>query len=192
MREIETELSGKSFRLLGAPGPIIAAIEAGLMANGAARGDSDVAELLIVSHPLLPTELVTSDFGVDEVAQSMAMATAAGRIVFVLSALASLPARRHPDYSVAMASAYAKMRAMAMQLAPKVLVNAVGIGLIEDGEVPVAGDTSMLGHVALGRPGAIADIVNAVLFFCDPANTYTTGQILNIDGGWTTGYARNF
>ena len=28
--------------------------------------------------------------------------------------------------------------------------------------------------------------------FADPLNTYTTGQMLSVDGGWTAGYGRNF
>jgi NAD(P)-dependent dehydrogenase (short-subunit alcohol dehydrogenase family) len=79
-----------------------------------------------------------------------------------------------------------------MELAPRVLVNAVGAGVIEDGDALVAGDRHMLGHASLGRAGRIDDIVNTVLFLCDPANTYTTGQILNVDGGWSVGYGRNF
>lgn len=55
-----------------------------------------------------------------------------------------------------------------------------------------AGDDAMLSHVPLGRAGTPADIANAVLFLLDPLNSYTTGQILAVDGGWTTGYGRNF
>ena len=44
----------------------------------------------------------------------------------------------------------------------------------------------------LGRPGPLAEVVAAVLFLCDPANTYTTGQLLAVDGGWMAGYGRNF
>ena len=39
---------------------------------------------------------------------------------------------------------------------------------------------------------ALDEVVAAALFLCDPANTYTTGQLLSVDGGWTAGYARNF
>jgi NAD(P)-dependent dehydrogenase (short-subunit alcohol dehydrogenase family) len=192
MREIEIDLSGKSFRLLGAAGRVAAATEAALLAGGGVGDVDGVPDLLVVSHPLLPGYPVMPEPDIDEIAQRMAATASAPRIVFVLSAMAGMPARRHPDYSVAMAAACARMRTLAMQLASNVLVNAVGAGLIGDGNEPVAGDPSMLGHVALGRPGTVADIVSAVLFFCDPANTYTTGQLLNIDGGWTTGYARNF
>ena len=37
-----------------------------------------------------------------------------------------------------------------------------------------------------------AEAVAAALFFCDPLNSYTTGQMLGVDGGWAAGYGRNF
>ena len=78
-----------------------------------------------------------------------------------------------------------------MEFGPKVLVNAVGFGAVED-ETMVSGDKAMLSHTPVGRAGCIEEAVAAVLFFCDPLNTYTTGQMLGVDGGWTAGYGRNF
>jgi NAD(P)-dependent dehydrogenase (short-subunit alcohol dehydrogenase family) len=98
--------------------------------------------------------------------------------------------RRHPDYSVQMAALFAGMRVMAMTLGPKVLVNALGVGVI--GDPPIAGDPAMLSHASLGRAGTVQEIVDTVLFFCDPLNSYTTGQLLSVDGGWSAGYGRNF
>jgi NAD(P)-dependent dehydrogenase (short-subunit alcohol dehydrogenase family) len=56
----------------------------------------------------------------------------------------------------------------------------------------VSGDKAMLSHTPVGRAGSIEEAVAAVLFFCDPLNTYTTGQMLGVDGGWMAGYGRNF
>ncbi len=113
--------------------------------------------------------------------------------MILLSALGGLPMRRHLPYSVVMAAEVAGMRGLAMQLAPNVLVNAVGAGVIEaeDGQL-LAGDRRMLTHTALLRAGTLADLANAVLFLCDPLNSYTTGQLLTVDGGWSIGYGRNF
>jgi len=115
----------------------------------------------------------------------------AGRIVFLMSAIAGMPMRRHPRFSIENASILAGMRTLAMEFGPKVLVNAVGIGAVENTTV-VSGDEAMLSHTPVGRAGSIDEAVAAVLFFCDPLNTYTTGQMLSVDGGWTAGYGRNF
>jgi NAD(P)-dependent dehydrogenase (short-subunit alcohol dehydrogenase family) len=50
----------------------------------------------------------------------------------------------------------------------------------------------MLEHVALGRPGTVDEIAVGALFLADPENSYMTGHILTIDGGWTAGYSRDF
>jgi NAD(P)-dependent dehydrogenase (short-subunit alcohol dehydrogenase family) len=98
--------------------------------------------------------------------------------------------RRHTDYSVAMASVLAGVRGLAMEFGPKVLVNALGAGAI--GEPLLAGDEAMLSHASVKRAGTMEEITDTVLFFCDPLNTYTTGQLLSVDGGWTAGYGRHF
>ena len=91
-----------------------------------------------------------------------------------------------------MAAAQAYIRSLAMQFAPRIAVNAVACGLIEDDEGKVlSGDAHMLTHVPLGHAGSITDIADAVLFLCDPLNSYTTGQTLAVDGGWSVGYGRN-
>jgi NAD(P)-dependent dehydrogenase (short-subunit alcohol dehydrogenase family) len=191
--DMTIELAGRTFRLAGAPGPIGDAVGAALAANGGRpAGEAAIADLLIVSYPLLPD---AGDGGPAPALQDSGRAMAegaGGRIVFLLSAMAALPMRSHVDYSVAMAAAFAGVRALAMQLGPKVLVNAVGAGAIAANGALLAGDERMLTHASLGRAGAAEDIVNAVLFLCDPMNSYTTGQILNVDGGWTVGYGRNF
>ena len=88
------------------------------------------------------------------------------------------------------AAALSRMRGLAMRFGPEVLVNAVGIGAI--GDPLVAGDEAMVGHASVGRVGTAMEVADTVLFLCDPANTYLTGQMLSVDGGWSAGYGRNF
>jgi NAD(P)-dependent dehydrogenase (short-subunit alcohol dehydrogenase family) len=192
---MQVDLAGKSYRCIGPGGSVGDAVADALGANGAVPTEGR-PDLLIVVQTLLPEATANDPLALLRTVTSEARAMAAaggGRVVFVLSALAGLPMRRHPEYSAAMASAAAGMRGLAMELGPKVLVNAVGAGCIEsNGGALLAGDRGMLTHAALGRAGVPADLTNAVLFLCDPANSYTTGQLLNVDGGWSVGYGRNF
>ena len=114
-------------------------------------------------------------------------ARGSGRIVNLLSVLGLLPARTHPRTSIGHAALVALTRTKAMSLAPRgVLVNALAIGAVESqGE-------DLVDHVPLGRSGRLDEVAAAALFLLDPANTYTVGHVLAVDGGWQAGYARNF
>jgi hypothetical protein len=191
---MKVDLDGKRFRLVGALDGISKAVIAALTANGARRSAEEI-DILIVSHALLPNPPARLEAWTTELtAEAEAMAAGGGgRIVLLLSAMAAIPMRRHIDYSAEMAAAAGRMRGLAMQFGPDILVNAVGAGMIgdESGHL-LSGDENQLSHVALGKPGTVEDIVNAVLFLCDPLNSYTTGQLLTVDGGWSAGYGRNF
>jgi NAD(P)-dependent dehydrogenase (short-subunit alcohol dehydrogenase family) len=192
MREIEIDLAGQPFGFIGETGELRDALVVALTESGGVPAPAEEASLVIALHPLVPSDRPVPDL-LDAVRrEGDRLAAENGRIIMVLSALASLPMRRHARYSAEMAKAWAGMRTLAMNLAPNLLVNAVGAGCIEEAATPLAGDPLMPGHAGLPRPGRLADLVNAVLFLADPANTYTTGQLLNVDGGWTVGYGRNF
>ena len=43
----------------------------------------------------------------------------------------------------------------------------------------------IINRIPLRRIGTPDDLIGAVLFFCSPASSFVTGQILTIDGGLT-------
>jgi len=192
---MEIDLAGATIALEGASNPVVEAALAALRANdGRLVEGIQAADILLVSCPLRPGVTAENPGALYAVARKMAVAMTehgSGRIVFLLSATAGMPMRRHPRFSMENASILAGMRTLAMEFGPKVLVNAVGVGAVED-ETMVSGDKAMLSHTPVGRAGSIEEAVAAVLFFCDPLNTYTTGQMLGVDGGWMAGYGRNF
>ena len=191
---MEIDLAGASVALEGGNNPIAEAAWAALLANGARIAESAAPDILLISCPLLP-QLAEADVHEKlRLARKSATAMAErgdGRIVFLLSAIAGMPMRRYPAFSADMAGIMAGLRTLAMEFGPTVLVNAVGFGLIA-AEQTISGDEAQLTHIPLGRPGTISEAVTAVLFLCDPLNSYTTGQLLSVDGGWTAGYGRNF
>lgn len=190
---MQIELKSSSVELRGETNPVALACLNALAANGATIGAVTLLpDILLVSLPLLPVEVLdpTALLATARTTGESMVARGSGRVVFLVSAAAGMPMRRHPAFSVAMASVMATVRTLAMQLGPHVLVNAVGVGAV--GAPLVAGDTAMLGHASVKRPGTVAEVTDTVLFYCDPLNTYTTGQLLSVDGGWSAGYARNF
>jgi gluconate 5-dehydrogenase len=38
----------------------------------------------------------------------------------------------------------------------------------------------------MGRPGKPEELDGALIYFASDASSFTTGQLLSIDGGWTT------
>jgi len=193
------ELEGRKAGIFGARHAAAEAVAEALAGNGASvawLGEEAAAEgvdILVLSHPLIaePGDGTTLTRAAERAARAMA-GRGGGRIVHLVSAMAVIPMRRHADFSAAAASIAASVRALAMNAAPHVLVNAVAAGAIGEEGMLTAGDAAMLSHVPLGRTGSSRDIAHAVLFLVDPMNSYTTGQVLTVDGGWTAGYGRNF
>jgi NAD(P)-dependent dehydrogenase (short-subunit alcohol dehydrogenase family) len=119
-----------------------------------------------------------------------AAATAAGRIVNVASVLGLVPVREAGAVSSRAAAIFSLTRVLAMELGDKgVLVNGLAVGAVEAGD---SVGERMLSHVPLARRATLDEIAGAVLFLVDPDNSYMTGHVLAVDGGWSAGYARDF
>ncbi len=112
-----------------------------------------------------------------------------GAVVNITDVHAERPLAGYPLYCAAKAGLLGLTRALAIELAPQVRVNAVAPGPIlwPEGEATgfaAAERTQIVEHTLLKRCGAPHDIARAVRFLLDEA-TYVTGQVLNVDGGRT-------
>lgn len=126
-----------------------------------------------------------------------------GRIINISSIAGVVPLRLQCAFTAAKAGVNNLTRAMAIELGSDgILVNAIAPGSImtdgtrklfysEDGLFH-ENVQRMIDHVPLGRPGNPDEIAVAALFLAAPENTFTTGHILVVDGGWTAGYHRDF
>jgi NAD(P)-dependent dehydrogenase (short-subunit alcohol dehydrogenase family) len=115
-----------------------------------------------------------------------AFAPFVGRVVNVVSAAGLVPVRDAIGHSAHHAALASLTRGLAMELGPDVLVNALAVGALgEDG-------SRLVSHSPLKRPATAAEVGVAALFLADPRNTYTTGHVMAVDGGWSIGYARDF
>ncbi len=109
---------------------------------------------------------------------------ARGAIVNLADIYAERPLRDHAVYGMGKAALVHMTRALALELAPEVRVNAVAPGAIlwpEDGKDDAA-KAAMLARTPLGRIGTQEEIAAAVRWLLREAS-YTTGQVLRLDGG---------
>jgi pteridine reductase len=111
---------------------------------------------------------------------------ARGAIVNIADIHGERPLAGYPLYCAAKAGLLGLTRALAVELAPEVRVNAVSPGPIiwpQDG-FDDARRAAIVDHTLLKRIGSPQDIARAVRFLLAEA-TYVTGQVLNVDGGRT-------
>ena len=76
---------------------------------------------------------------------------------------------------------------LAQTLAPKVRVNTVAPGWIQTKWGESASeywDNRAKSQALMGRWGSPQDVAKAIMFASDPDNTFLTGQIVNVNGGW--------
>lgn len=112
-----------------------------------------------------------------------------GAIVNIIDIHAIRPLRDHTVYGSAKAGLAMLTRSLAKDLAPDIRVNGVAPGAIAwpDSDMTDAVKENIVGQIPLGRTGVPADIANCVLFLVRDA-TYSTGQIIAIDGGRSLGW----
>jgi NAD(P)-dependent dehydrogenase (short-subunit alcohol dehydrogenase family) len=122
-----------------------------------------------------------------------------GRIVNIASVVGVTAMRLQSPFVAAKAGMIHLTRSMALELGPKgILVNSLAPGsvLTEGTKQLFYGDdgtfraqmAGFMQHVPLGRPAHVEEIAEAILFLCAPANSYMTGHLMMVDGGWTAGF----
>ena len=107
-----------------------------------------------------------------------------GCIVNIVDIYAERPLPRHPVYCMAKSALAMMTLSLAKELGPEVRVNGVAPGAVmwpESGKA-YADQQELVERSALKRAGSPDDVAKAVLFLTRDA-TFTTGQILRVDGG---------
>lgn len=103
----------------------------------------------------------------------------------ILNIASTRAAMSQPDteaYSAAKGGILSLTHALAISLAGKVRVNAISPGWIETDAHAVHSQADKAQH-AVGRVGAVEDIVKAAAFLGSPSAGFITGETLTIDGG---------
>jgi NAD(P)-dependent dehydrogenase (short-subunit alcohol dehydrogenase family) len=109
-----------------------------------------------------------------------------GSIINISSTGAVRPQARFVPYAAAKAGLNAMTGALAEAFGPSVRVNTIMPGPFET-DITAGWDwdqvNEKLKRFALGRIGQPHEIVGTVLYYASDASSYTTGTVLNVDGG---------
>ena len=91
------------------------------------------------------------------------------------------------NYAASKAGIIGLTKATAKELAPRgITANAIAPGFIVSAmtdKLPDEVKAKYIEGIPLARLGTAEDVADAVLFFASPLATYTTGHVLNVDGG---------
>lgn len=116
-----------------------------------------------------------------------------GRVVFN-SSRAALGSPTRTAYGASKAAMIGMARTWALELAPHgITVNVVAPGPVQTdnfwGIVPKGSDreADLAKRIPVGRLGTSDDVSRAFAFFCDPENSFVTGQTLFVCGGSSIG-----
>jgi len=110
-----------------------------------------------------------------------------GCIVNIVDIYSDKPLQNHSMYCMAKSSLRMMTKSLALELAPDIRVNAIAPGTIlwpEQETEEFADKESLLNNIPLQRTGCAEDIAKTLLFLVQSA-PYITGQIINVDGGYS-------
>jgi pteridine reductase len=111
-------------------------------------------------------------------------AAGGGAIVNITDCGVARPYRNHLPYLVSKAALEMLTRALAVELAPQVRVNAVAPAtVLPPADMPATTVEALARRTLLGRAGAPADVVRAVVYLIE--NDFVTGATITVDGGAT-------
>jgi 7-alpha-hydroxysteroid dehydrogenase len=112
----------------------------------------------------------------------------AASIVMVSSAVGHVTGRGFVAYGAAKAALDHAVRLLAVELNPRIRINAVAPGAILTEALAMVSDqpeilAAIEENTPLRRIGEPDDIAAATLYLASPASSYVTGQLLAVDGG---------
>jgi NAD(P)-dependent dehydrogenase (short-subunit alcohol dehydrogenase family) len=112
-----------------------------------------------------------------------------GRIVNISSIWGHVARERRLAYTATKAAVNGLTRALAVELGPyNVLVNAVAPGYVNTDLTrrnnPPGALAEITRQIPMGRLAEPEEIAGTVAFLCSGANSYITGQVLAVDGGF--------
>lgn len=128
---------------------------------------------------------LTGPFLVIRAALSYLQAEAGATIVNISSGAALIPRPYRVAYIASKAGVLGLTRALAIELAPAIRVNAICPGMIDTPILDKGASTSpeLVNRAAMKRLGTAEEMANSILYLSSSESSFTTGITLAADGG---------
>ena len=131
---------------------------------------------------------VTTAFNLTQLAVPAMLKAGGGSVVNIASAAGRFNDRGFIAYGTAKAALCHLTQNLALDLAPKIRVNAIAPGAIETDALGIVLQSAdlkrrMVEGTPLRRLGLVEDIAAAAVYLASPAGSYVTGRVLDVDGG---------
>lgn len=131
---------------------------------------------------------VTTAFNLTQLAVPVMLKGGGGSVINIASAAGRFNDRGFIAYGTAKAALCHFTQNLALDLAPKVRVNAIAPGAIETDALGIVLQNPeiqrrMVEGTPLRRLGLVEDVAAAAVYLASPAGSYVTGRVLDVDGG---------
>jgi len=130
-------------------------------------------------------------FFVSQLAARHMLREGGGAILFTASTSGVIGYRHYADYNASKGAMIALMRTMALELAPKVRVNAVNPGYtltpMQEAEYSPAMLQRVNDAIPMGRHARPAELAGLFAYLASDETAYGTGQVFTLDGGESAG-----
>ena len=150
--------------------------------------DTSVKAFEAAFHFNVTTAFALSKAAIPRMLETPTPESGTGSIVNISSVMGRVRERGFVAYGTAKAALAHMTRLMAADCAPRIRVNAIGVGSVATSalEVVLTDEslrTEMVDGTPLRRLGEVDDIALGALYLASDASSYVTGKVLEIDGG---------